>query len=199
MHFNPVVSANGAWVGLSLLTLVLVFQYIYLPTLVDGFRDRLFSIRRELLLLVAQERLPVTDPAYVALRKTINGFIRYAERVTFLRGVFIPALVMSISSRRERLFAARQTTLDHTLTKTSDPDVREKLREIEYRAAKATSLHVLASSPVAWVVAVVLVLPILVLVALLAGSVSAAKASHRKLVKRVSDRAACEVELLCVA
>ncbi len=199
MHFDPVVSANGAWVGLSFLTLVLVFQYIYLPTLVDGFRDRLFGIRRELLLLVAQERLPANDPAYVALRHTINGFVRYAERVTFLRGVFIPTLVMLISSKRERKIVARLGVPDHTLTKTSDPNVKEKLRELEYRAQKATALHVLASSPIAWIAAAVLVLPLLVLVAALAGSITAAKASQRKIVERVSDRAACEVELLCNA
>jgi hypothetical protein len=198
MHFDPVVSANGAWVGLSFLILVLVFQYVYLPTLVDGFRDRLFSIRRELLLLVAQERLPTNDPSYLAMRQTINGFVRHAERVTFLRGVFIPAIVMLISSTRERQ-VVRQILPDHMLTKTSDPDVQATLRELEYRLEKATALHVLASSPIAWIAAVFLVLPLLVLVAALAGSITAAKASHRKIVEQVSDRAACEVELLCAA
>jgi hypothetical protein len=191
--FDAKASADGLWVGLSMLFLVLTFQYVFLPTLVDGFRDRLFAIRRDLFRLVAANRIAPTDPAYVNLRRTLNCMIAYAGKLTFLRGFIIPALTMAGLSRRA---PQRHPSLrDEAITAVTNEELREELRAIDDRMANAVAIHVMVSSPVAWV-AVLFALPVAIVIALIAGTV---ETLQENVVAQVSDRVECEAELLAVA
>lgn len=190
MPFDPVSSANGVWLGVSVIALAVVFQYVVLATLTDGFRDRLFSLRRELFLLVARGEISRNDRAYRHLRDDLNTYIRYAERMTFARTVMIPLAVLAFGDNRVKRNADRHHA--ETINGVVDDNLRMALRRIDDQAAQAIALHVLASSPVVWVFAVI-ALPFALLVALASGGTRRVK-DH--VVTKVSDRAKCEVELL---
>src|SRR5260221_5341296 len=188
MPFDPKHAADGVWLGFSVLVLVASFQIVFLPTMVDGFRDRMFALRRELFVLVVDDRIVPTHPAYVYLRNALNAHIRYAERVTFVRGFLAPMLAMAI---RPTLIRHRRS-IDEVAATIGDEDVRSAICKIRDGMYAATAWHVLATSPIAWIVALVVV-PIAVVGAVVAGTIGALKA---KLVTEVSERVECEVEAL---
>ena len=193
MHFDPMFSANGVWVGGSIIALALTFQHIFLPTMVDGFRDRLFSLRRDLLLLVSRGTMSAKDPAYLHLRDDLNRYIRFAERMTFMRGVLIPTAAHLLADH----VVKRQVLSYHQqiIANVSDVGLREALRSIDEKIASAIAIHVFASSPVAWCLAVIL-LPVAFISAIVAGKIGTFR---NRVVSGVSDRAKCEVELLAAA
>lgn len=51
----------------------------------DQFRQRMFAIRDELFDYAASGAVAFEDPAYQLLRNFMNGFIRYAHRLTFFQ------------------------------------------------------------------------------------------------------------------
>lgn len=188
MPFDPKNAADGVWLGFSVIVLVASFQLVLLPTMVDGFRDRLFTLRRELFLLAADGRIAPTHPAYAYLRNALNAHIRYAERITFVRGFLAPMLAMTI---RPTLVRHRRG-VDEVAAAISDEDVRSAIFKIRNGMYAATAWHVVATSPIAWIVALIVV-PIAVITAAVAGTIGALKA---KLVTEVSERVECEVEAL---
>jgi hypothetical protein len=67
--------------------IVLSLLYFWLgPGLrLDLFRQNMFSVRDELFDYAAAGNIPFSHPAYRLLRRSANGFIRYAHRLTFFR------------------------------------------------------------------------------------------------------------------
>lgn len=195
MHFDIRWLADAIWIGVSVLALVLAFQYIFLPTAIDCFRDRLFKIRRELFLLMATGRVSAKDPSYVSMQNGLNGFIRFAERITFLRGVVIPVVATMVFPRRRGGVARTHAQADAAIENITDQELKANLERLDWEMAKAVFTHVLVSSPIGWFVTMV-GLPILVVAAVVAGSVTTVKA---KLVHDVSDRVECDVTLMQAA
>ena len=69
---------------LSCLALVYVFFWLYQPYRLDKYRDNLFTLRAELFDLAANGKIPFDHPAYVILRDTMNGSIRFAHQMGVL-------------------------------------------------------------------------------------------------------------------
>jgi len=190
MHFDPKTAADGAWVGLSVIALVVAFQYVFLPTVVDCFRDRMFELRRDLFLLVADGKIAPTDQAYVSLRRLMNGTIRFAERITFVR-LCMAALFMWWRFGPERLAGMREADMPN-FESIPDPVARTAMRRIHDEMSKAGPLYIFVSSPVAWLLTI-LVAPVLILVGLVTGTIERTK---QLIVTEVSDRIECDVETL---
>jgi hypothetical protein len=197
MLFDPARVADGIWLGVSVMATAAAFQYVFLPALVDGLRDRLFEIRRDLFLLVVKGDLAPTDPSYVSLRRSLNGFIRFAERITFIRGFIAPVAAMStMRSSGAVSDRSRQRMADmHDFSRVTNPELQAKLRTLHDRMATAVVLHVFLSSPIAWVLALV-AFPFVLLYALVAGTADTLKS---QVVSEVSDRAECDVDALMAA
>src|SRR5258708_24230749 len=145
MAFDPEHAADGVWFGVSVIVLVASFQLVFLPTMVDRFRDRLFELRRDLFLLVADGRIAPTDMMYVYMRNTINAHIRYAERVTFVRGIIGPNMAMRLHPALRR---AHRLDLTALLVMPRYDDVRDAMQEIRSKLGDAVAFHVVATSPV---------------------------------------------------
>jgi hypothetical protein len=197
MSFDPARVADGIWLGVSVMASAAAFQYIFLPALVDGLRDRLFEIRRDLFVLVMNGDLAPTDMSYVSLRRSLNGFIRYAERITFIRGFVAPiAAMFAMPSSSAVSYRSRRRVADiHDFSGVSNPELQARLRALHDRMATAVVLHVFISSPIAWALTLIM-LPFVVLYALIAGTADTLK-SH--VVAEVSDRAECDVDALMAA
>jgi hypothetical protein len=159
MSFDPTRSADGIWLGISVIAFVAVFQYVFVPTLLDGFRDRLFELRRELFTIMMSGRIAPTDVAYVSLRRLLNGCIRFAGRLTFVRGFIGPALALSIMNRK----SLRRAEAEHVraLGAIEDAELRNELKKLYDRTGTAIFAHVVLSSPTAWFLAIVVAAPLL--------------------------------------
>lgn len=70
--------------GVSLLFLWFLFSLFYRRYRIDLYRQRMFELRQELFRLAADGNIDFDDPAYGITRTTLNGFIRFAHRVTWL-------------------------------------------------------------------------------------------------------------------
>jgi hypothetical protein len=111
----------------SLLLGWILFFWLYRDYRVDLLRERLFSVRDELFDLADSGRLDFDHPAYGMLRRTINGTIRHADRIS-LAEVFSVVYV-----HRDPLI--RAATLEYrdswekALSETS-PEIRQQLRTL---------------------------------------------------------------------
>src|SRR6185437_15030162 len=61
---------------------------------IDKFRDDLFALRNELFDYAAKGGISFDEPAYGILRNTMNGLLRYAERISFTH-----TLLVSVTQR----------------------------------------------------------------------------------------------------
>lgn len=67
------------------LALLFVLSFIWSAQRVDIFRQRMFAIRDELFDFAEAGGIDFGDPAYDLLRNSMNGFIRYAHRLSFFQ------------------------------------------------------------------------------------------------------------------
>ena len=67
------------------IVLVVVLLWQWPSYRLDGFRQEMFSLRDELFDYAYSGKIGFDDPAYRLLRQLMNGFIRYAHRLTFFR------------------------------------------------------------------------------------------------------------------
>ena len=74
--------------GLNIILFVIVWHFMLRKTVVDTCRDHLFDLREETRAFFSTNGRTLNDPAYLALRDQINGYIRFIEHATFTR-VFI--------------------------------------------------------------------------------------------------------------
>lgn len=112
---STVISLIGLWV---------VFFWLYRDYRVDLFRDRMFALRSELFDLAASGAVSFDDPAYAAMRTMINGYIRFAHRISLL-------VIILISRKKGAKESAAQTsTRLMTLLSKHPPEVRQRLEAI---------------------------------------------------------------------
>lgn len=133
------VYAYAVTSAITLALLIAANAYILRPALVGRLRDKLFDLRRELFLLVAEKRLSATHPVYLRLRTTINGLIATAEEVSLSR------LMVALIARRR--YGHLYPPLTEMLS-TADPELQEKLTKAHMRIGSIVFLHVLCVSPI---------------------------------------------------
>jgi hypothetical protein len=91
----------------ALLSLIAICGLLYLvfwlfrSYVLDKFRQDVFSLRDELFDEASRGAIRFDDPAYVILRTTMNGFIRYAHRLDFWNAV----ILITVEKRRRDLGA----------------------------------------------------------------------------------------------
>lgn len=139
----------------SLFSLFLLgFAWVSLQRSLDSLaRQHLFDIRWSLFCLARDGVIAFDSPAYLLLRQSINGHIRWAHRMRFVPGILeILCFEMLTDGRAVRsLWTARVAAASADL---SDAQ-RAALSTIRQRVSNATTRHLLATSPTLWVVAVV--------------------------------------------
>lgn len=118
-NFNIVASAISTMVSLLLLWVFL--QWFYRDYRIDVFRQKIFALRDELFDLARNGVIGFDDPAYGALRTTLNGLIRFADRI----GI-IEVSLTSVAMEREEggTFEAFDDVLARLTTSLSDDQVR---------------------------------------------------------------------------
>ncbi len=78
--------------------LAFVFLRFWAEARLDSFRQEMFIIRDELFDYAADGNVGFDDPAYRLLRRSMNGFIRYAHQLTFFK-VCMTAIELKVAGR----------------------------------------------------------------------------------------------------
>jgi hypothetical protein len=125
---------------------ILIFKILPMYR-VDSFRQKMFCVRDEMFDYAANGNIEFNDPAYVLLRRQMNGFIRYGHQLTVFRGL-ITVAIHKISGNRhgESWHAEWQRRLNDL----EDDAVRENLKEFHERAMMLAVKRLLTGSPLLW-------------------------------------------------
>jgi hypothetical protein len=79
---TPDDGLRSAIAAVALLLVWILVMHFYREYRVDVFRQRMFVVRDELFDYAADGNLSFDHPAYTLVRTTMNGFIRFADRMT---------------------------------------------------------------------------------------------------------------------
>lgn len=112
---------------------------------VDEFRQGMFSIRDELFDYAASGKIRFDHQAYKLLRQSMNGFIRYAHRLTFFQLVLTIMRWRALLETPELAWAANW---ERALKSIQDPEVRSKLDQFHNRAMSLVLQRLIFGSPV---------------------------------------------------
>lgn len=167
------------WLAMGVAAILLVYRYVWVPACVDAFRQDVFELRHELFLLMAAERLAPTSREYTNLRTMMNGWLRFAERATFVRALVGTAVLGSLARRAPYEDILRMSHLDR--------ETKERLGDIHHRMMRRLLILVLQRS-------------LLLVVALSAASIvgagaSLARAVYSGILSAIGDEAFEDAEL----
>ncbi len=184
MHYDPAAAAIGLRAAIAVLAAVSVVHFIVLPTLVAGFRQRIFESRRRLFICMTEGHIPADHPAYTGLRRSMNNLIRFAERVTFTRTVLAGLSFRESGSRQSQ-------SLEQAIRGIEDEDVRDRLMAFRMEITREILRHLILTSPAVW--ALVVMLAIGAIGQALVRGVSkarsgATKAIHRLVIQQLRQR-----------
>lgn len=165
---------NLIWTFLGIVGLYAAFRLVALPTAVEVFRQRVFALRRELFLWMADGNIEASDPAYRHTRETMNALLRYAERVSVLRSLLL------WSALGDELRAYRSYS-EAILSRVKTDAQRERLVTLRKELDKAVGAYAIVTSPVLaplFFVLTVVVLAVSIVVALGTRALGLAKGHH---------------------
>jgi hypothetical protein len=78
---STAITEIASWV--SILFLVAFIFWSYRQFVLESFRQKLFALRDEMFDYAAEGNMDFSHPAYVVLRQTMNGMIRFGHRMNF--------------------------------------------------------------------------------------------------------------------
>jgi hypothetical protein len=130
-------------IALAILSL-LVFN-LYPASRLDAFRQKMFAQRDQLWDYAAAGKISFEDPAYLLLRKLMNGFIRYGHQLSFFRVVMTTIHWHAFGQAPERTWHAKW---NKALSQVEDPEVRQHLEAARQGALTAMAKHLTTGSPI---------------------------------------------------
>lgn len=113
---------------------------------VDRARQEIFEARAKLFVLAASGQISFESPEYRELRSGLEGLIRFAHKITWLRILLIRPVVRKISG---------QSPISIAISQIADEEVRSVVSQEVARAQRAIVVLFLARSPVLWLFYVV--------------------------------------------
>jgi hypothetical protein len=113
----------------------------------DCFRQKMFSVRDELFDYAAAGNISFDDPAYVLLRRQMNGMIRFGHRLTLFRGL-VTWMMSKIASYPESTW---NDSWIKALANIKNDQVRAQMEAFHGRSMNAAAKHLISGSLVLWV------------------------------------------------
>jgi len=110
----------------------------------DSFRQNIFAVRDELFDYAADGNISFDHPAYILLRKQMNGFIRYGHQLTVFRGLLTIA-IHKILGTPER--ASWHDAWEKALNTIEDNSVRQKLERFHRKSMVLAIGRLVSGSP----------------------------------------------------
>ncbi|HWW97254.1 MAG TPA: hypothetical protein VNY74_06145 [Edaphobacter sp.] len=111
---------------------------------VDVFRQEMFELRDQLFDYAAAGNIAFNHPAYLLLRKLMNGLIRYGHQLTLYR-VVMSGLHRKIDGGRPHLKWNHEWEV--AVARIGSPQVRSKIMNYHARTIRIATKHLIAGSP----------------------------------------------------
>lgn len=117
--------------------------------LLDSFRQQMFAVRDELFDFAADGHIPFNHPAYILLRRQMNGFIRYAHHLTVFR-ILMTAAIHKVSGKPE----AKGWSEDWERARFSVKSdyVKTRLDQFHRQAMTLAFKRIVIGSPLLWAI-----------------------------------------------
>lgn len=130
----------------AILAVTVLFKILPMLRL-DCFRQNIFSVRDELFDYAAAGNISFDDPAYILLRRQMNGMIRYGHQLTLFR-VLVTWVMREISGENQKF--VWHDSWEKALENVKSGDVRHQLKCFHNRSATVATKHLLSGSVVLW-------------------------------------------------
>jgi hypothetical protein len=137
---------------LAICAIMATWRFVVFPTLVAGFRQQLFEIRRNLFLFAYDSGIGFANPAYLHLRAAINGLLRSAEDVSLGRAIFLQMFC------KRTTYSYEQEAFDAAIKQVDSGDAAKHLMRFRTEILVALALFTVVSSPIGWAGLVVMTL-----------------------------------------
>jgi hypothetical protein len=138
---------------LALLLLWIAIFVFWRNYRIDKFRDDLFALRNELFDYAAKGGISFDETAYGTLRNTINGLLRYAERISFMHTVLANTVQRL---RPSPVYAKMFQRWTLALNRLEEPQ-RDAIQRFNARLNRLLIRHVVTSSPLPMLIVMVYV------------------------------------------
>lgn len=165
--------------SLALTALWIGYHTLYRDLQIERSRHQLFKVRARLFDYAAQGQISFQEPAYVELRRMLNGMIRFTHRLTWFDTLSV-ALLYNVKKDIRRDVEQSRKQFTYQVARLA-PDQQKMLKEIQLEMNRIAALHLLRSS--------LLLQSVLAMVAFIMKVVGAAQLVHRlrELFNRVID------------
>jgi hypothetical protein len=121
----------------------------------DIFRQQMFAVRDELFDYAHGGNIAFDHPAYLLLRKSMNGFIRYGHRLSFFQ---LGITLCRWHFADEKPVSRWQSQWEEALSTIDNEKVKHQLNRFHMESMGLVTSKVITGSPILLTVAVVLVL-----------------------------------------
>jgi hypothetical protein len=163
--------ANIIWTIVLLVALYFTWDRLVVPLLRERMRQKLFCLRREMFLYMANGHIAPENAAYGMLRARMNASIRFADGLSLTRAVAamvaVPEICQQATEKLDKAIASLPS------------DVRERMEEFRKQYAVAVGRFVLSRSPIFWMISTIAI-PVLLLVVLVIAMVDLVKGAWLK-------------------
>lgn len=141
---SPEEIAQVLSIGLSFCAIWFCLFYLYRDFAADLFREKMFDLRAQFFEEAERGLIEFDHLAYGLLRSTMNGFIRYAHKLTLMDCL----IIMLITRRKAETVHEYAFTKRWTMSIRDLPqDKKDRLEEFRKRMVSLSVKHVMLSSP----------------------------------------------------
>jgi len=126
---------------------VVIFK-LWPDSIVDSFRQQMFCVRDEMFDFAAAGNISFDDPAYVLLRKQMNGLIRYGHHLTLFRSLMTAAITW-VADEGDKL--SWNHAWEAALGNVQNDETRVRLRSFHERGMMVAVKHLIYRSPILWI------------------------------------------------
>jgi hypothetical protein len=128
MRIDTVTFAVAIRTAFNLLAIMAAWHFIFVPAIMDRFRQRIFSLRRDMFLYMARGHIDRNHPAFIELRQTMNESVRHVHRINFFR-----LLLIYFCLRKAAI--CFDLEVDEHIDSIEDATVRNKMRSYDHGLA----------------------------------------------------------------
>lgn len=133
---------NVTLFGINMLLVAIVWKYVFKPSVLDHFRDRLFDLREEVRSFYICNNLSLKEKTYKNLRNIINRHLRFMEQLSLMEIIYFGYKI-----KRTGLRPYIKRTIDKEF-QTENNHLREFINDVRRRSIIVLTHYMILSSPI---------------------------------------------------
>lgn len=92
---------NTTFLGINILLLIIIWDKVLKPSILDNYRDKLFDLREEVREYYLANGIPLSHNTYIQLRNLINSHLRFTEEMSLIKVAFFASRIEKNKSLRD--------------------------------------------------------------------------------------------------